>query len=188
MKLLDLLNSRHQQILVEELARAKRIINEQSGRFNSDKNNMMQRLAKWKIASWLEDNADLDVLQSYKFNSGGMMQDYSVILNVLKTGNPSQSYLKSLIDDLDTLEGVAIDDQDFYDDNSKQIPGRTQDFPFSNTSKEKKLTYNNFIQMVRDDMMAGAAPDEYPSDERVRKDAKYLYNRYLQGASIEDLF
>ena len=54
--------------------------------------------------------------------------------------------------------------------------------------ENKKLTYNNFIQMVRDDMMAGAAPDEYPSDERVRKDAKYLYNRYLQGASIEDLF
>jgi hypothetical protein len=42
--------------------------------------------------------------------------------------------------------------------------------------------------MVRDDMMAGAAPDEYPSDERVRKDAKYLYNRYLQGASVDDLF
>jgi len=37
-------------------------------------------------------------------------------------------------------------------------------------------------------MMAGAAPDEYPSDERVRKDAKYLYNRYLQGASVWDLF
>jgi len=55
-------------------------------------------------------------------------------------------------------------------------------------NEEKKLTYNNFIQMVRDDMMAGAAPDEYPSDERVRKDAKYLYNRYLQGASVDDLF
>ena len=54
--------------------------------------------------------------------------------------------------------------------------------------EEEKLTYNDFIRMVRDDMMAGAAPDEYPSDERVRKDAKYLYNRYLQGASVDDLF
>ena len=52
----------------------------------------------------------------------------------------------------------------------------------------KKLTYDNFVQMVRDDMMAGSAPDEYPSDEQVRKDAKYLYNQYLQGASVEDLF
>tara|TARA_R100001443_G_scaffold9287_2_gene18859 strand:+ start:8136 stop:9578 length:1443 start_codon:yes stop_codon:yes gene_type:complete len=60
------------------------------------------------------------------------------------------------------------------------------DMPMVN--EEKKLTYNNFIQMVRDDMMAGAAPDEYPSDERVRKDAKYLYNRYLQGDSVDDLF
>ena len=55
-------------------------------------------------------------------------------------------------------------------------------------SEDKKLTYNNFVQMTRDDMMAGAAPDEYPSDERVRKDAKYYYNRYLQGASVDDLF
>lgn len=55
-------------------------------------------------------------------------------------------------------------------------------------SEDKKLTYNDFVQMTRDDMMAGAAPDEYPSDERVRKDAKYYYNRYLQGASVDDLF
>jgi hypothetical protein len=58
----------------------------------------------------------------------------------------------------------------------------------SQLDEAKKLTYNDFIQMVRDDMMAGAAPDEYPSDERVRKDAKYLYNRYLQGASVDELF
>ena len=42
--------------------------------------------------------------------------------------------------------------------------------------------------MTRDDMMAGAAPDEYPSDERVRKYAKALYSRYLKGASVDDLF
>ena len=52
----------------------------------------------------------------------------------------------------------------------------------------KKLTYDNFVQMVRDEMMAGAAPDEYPSDERVRDKATDLYNQYLQGASVEDLF
>jgi len=55
-------------------------------------------------------------------------------------------------------------------------------------AKERKLTYNDFVQMVRDDMMAGASPDEYPSDERVRKGAKYLYNQYLQGASVDELF
>ena len=52
----------------------------------------------------------------------------------------------------------------------------------------KNLNYNNFVQMTRDDMMAGAAPDEYPSDERVRKYAKALYSRYLKGASLDDLF
>ena len=60
------------------------------------------------------------------------------------------------------------------------------DLPMLN--EDKKLTYNNFVQMTRDDMMAGAAPDEYPSDERVRKYAKALYSRYLKGASVDDLF
>ena len=55
-------------------------------------------------------------------------------------------------------------------------------------NEDKKLTYNDFVQMTRDDMMAGAAPDEYPSDERVRKYAKALYSRYLKGASVDDLF
>ena len=60
------------------------------------------------------------------------------------------------------------------------------DLPMLN--EDKKLTYNDFVQMTRDDMMAGAAPDEYPSDERVRKYAKALYSRYLKGASVDDLF
>jgi len=55
-------------------------------------------------------------------------------------------------------------------------------------NEDYKYTYNDFVQMVRADMMAGAAPDEYVSDERVRNMAKYYYNRYLQGASIDDLF
>ena len=42
--------------------------------------------------------------------------------------------------------------------------------------------------MVRDDMMAGAAPDERPSEELVGKRAKAYYNDYLQGASVDDLF
>ena len=52
----------------------------------------------------------------------------------------------------------------------------------------KKLTYNDFVRMVRDDMMAGAAPDERPSEELVGKRAKAYYNDYLQGASVDDLF
>ena len=42
--------------------------------------------------------------------------------------------------------------------------------------------------MVRDDMMAGAAPDEKPNDKQVASRAKSLYNDYLQGASVDDLF
>ena len=54
--------------------------------------------------------------------------------------------------------------------------------------EDKKLTYNDFVQMVRDDMMAGSSPDGKPSDEQVRKRAKSYYNDYLQGASVDDLF
>jgi len=78
---------------------------------------------------------------------------------------------KKVVTAADKDEDMVPDDKDMVDENSN-----------------KGLTYDNFVQMVRDDMMAGAAPDEYPSDERVRKDAKYLYNQYLQGASVDDLF
>jgi hypothetical protein len=54
--------------------------------------------------------------------------------------------------------------------------------------EDKKLTYSDFVQMVRDDMMAGSSPDGKPSDEQVRKRAKSYYNDYLQGASVDDLF
>ena len=60
------------------------------------------------------------------------------------------------------------------------------DLPMLN--EEKKLTYNDFVQMVRADMMAGASPDEYPNDEQVRNRAKAYYNDYLQGVSVDDLF
>ena len=55
-------------------------------------------------------------------------------------------------------------------------------------SEAEKLTYNDFVQMVRDDMMAGASPDEKPSEEQVKKKAKTYYNDYLQGTSVDDLF
>ena len=55
-------------------------------------------------------------------------------------------------------------------------------------NEAKKLTYNDFVQMVRDDMNAGSSSDESVSDERVKKEAKRKYNEYLQGASVDDLF
>lgn len=57
-----------------------------------------------------------------------------------------------------------------------------------NINEERQLTYNDFVSMVRDDMNAGAAPDEYVSDERIKADAKWYYNRYLQGEKVEDMF
>ena len=66
----------------------------------------------------------------------------------------------------------------------KKVP---LDFPIELTEAEK-LTYNDFVQMVRDDMMAGASPDEKTSEEQVKNKAKAYYNDYLQGTSVDDLF
>ena len=101
--------------------------------------------------------------------ASGKVVDIKGSFIVVKTKEGNESYHES---DLKVLnkESVAV----------------PLDLPMLN--EEKKLTYNDFVRMVSADMMAGAAPDEYPSDERVRKDAKYLYNRYLQGASVWDLF
>ena len=66
----------------------------------------------------------------------------------------------------------------------KKVP---LDFPIELTEAEK-LTYNDFVRMVRDDMMAGSSPDDHISDEQVRKRAKSYYNEYLKGTSVDDLF
>lgn len=127
-KLLDLTNPRHRQIVAEEIARAKRIVREQS--MKTDNVNM---LAAYKILDWMKDNKNL--VGNFVYNTTNGNQSYFRIMQILDRGNPSQSYLKGLIDDMDKLEGVAIDDQDFYDDDSKQIPGRTQDFPYFDSNK-----------------------------------------------------
>jgi len=65
---------------------------------------------------------------------------------------------------------------------------KIQEFFSKPLDENRKLTFNDFVRMVRDDMMAGSAPDERPSEELVGKRAKAYYNEYLQGASVDDLF
>lgn len=115
MKILDLTNPKHQQIVVEEIARAKQIISEQSA----------PKLSKYKIAKWFANNRKLVSDFVYKGDMGD--QNLYKILRFLH-GYPSQYYLKNLIDQVDELEGVAIDDQDFYESpESIQWGSRTVD-------------------------------------------------------------
>lgn len=107
MKLLDLSNPKHQQIVAEEIARAKQIMEQQNS-------SGAPRLSKMKIAKWFAANRELVNDFVYKGDMGD--QNLFAILNFLQQGNPSQYYLKNLIDQVDKLEGVAIDDSDFYED------------------------------------------------------------------------
>ena len=95
-------------------------------------------------------------------------------------------YSRNILDvDGDDLEVLTETDLGHYGMfEGKKVP---LDFPIELTEAEK-LTYNDFVQMVRDDMMAGASPDEKPSEEQVKKKAKAYYNDYLQGASVDSLF
>lgn len=101
MKIFDITNKAHQQILAEEIIRAKRILAEQT-------DETAPKLSASKIYNWMQDNRDL--IGSFTFEG----QDLSTILKFLQTGRPSQYYLKLLIDKLDLIENVAIDDADFY--------------------------------------------------------------------------
>jgi len=65
---------------------------------------------------------------------------------------------------------------------------KIQEFFSKPLDENRKLTYNDFVRMVRDDMMAGSAPDERPSEELVGKRAKAYYNDYLQGADVDSMF
>ena len=83
--------------------------------------------------------------------------------------------------------GPIDEDEASYDWQKRNLKAAIDPEPIE-PPEEKKLTYNDFVRMVRNDMMAGAAPDEKPSDKQVASRAKSLYNDYLQGASVDDLF
>ena len=76
------------------------------------------------------------------------------------------------------FDKLSSDEKDLVRDKIDNMP----------MQEAKKLTYNDFVQMVRADMMAGASPDEYPNDEQVRNRAKSYYNDYLRGVSVDELF
>ena len=55
-------------------------------------------------------------------------------------------------------------------------------------TEDKKLTYSDFIDMVRADMRVGAASDEYANEKQIERVARWKYEDYLKGISIDDLF
>lgn len=170
-KLLDLTNPKHQKIVAEEIARAKRILKEaasdrflQSAARNlaaqmqgkaASETTLMNRLNRMplanrlaksdldkivgyamkemgldvasaageldyaKIVKWIEGNQSM--LSGYKYESGGVAKNVDEIIKWIRSGRASQSYLKGLIDDMDKLEGVAIDDAQFY--KEAETPG-----------------------------------------------------------------
>ena len=54
--------------------------------------------------------------------------------------------------------------------------------------EDKKLTYSDFVDMVRADMRAGAANDENASENQIERTARWKYDDYLKGTSVDDLF
>lgn len=123
------------------------------------------------------------------------LEDYDGDEESLDEGFDGSTQLEQVID------GIGYDSfEDFFNDN----PGGEEavirwifsikDFrdrlgmDDEDLYEAKTLTYNDFVRMVRDDMMAGAAPDERPSDEQVKNRAKTYYNDYLRGANVDDLF
>ena len=99
--------------------------------------------------------------------------------------DPKAAYIRDMMDKEDPKMDPEIR-SDFDDPMFESLKKTASELGYLN--EEKKLTYANFVQMVRDDMMAGAAPDEKPNDKQVASRAKSLYNDYLQGASVDDLF
>ena len=101
-KLLDLTNPRHQQIVAEELARAKRIIKEATAK----------KLDYRLFIDWMKNNRK-DIPDNFEYTSGGITKDYDKILAWLNHKIASQSYLEGLLKELDQLDGVDIDRSQF---------------------------------------------------------------------------
>jgi hypothetical protein len=113
MKIVDLTIPAHQAILVEEIKRAKKLLSEISEAPELDSN---------KIATWLTDNEG----KVGEFTHNG--QTWNTIVKNVESGRMSQYYLKTLIDALDHIEGVAIDDADFYKSPKTAMPPLSNKF------------------------------------------------------------
>ena len=70
----------------------------------------------------------------------------------------------------------------------RRVNGGAKDYFEESVNEDKKLTYNDFVQMVRDDMRAGAASDENASENQIERVARWKYDDYLKGISVDDLF
>jgi hypothetical protein len=101
-KLLDLTNPRHQQIVAEEIARAKRIIKEATAK----------KLDYRLFIDWMQNNKEVFPVD-FTYTSGGSTKDYSKILAWLDHKIASQDYLEGLLKELDQLDGVDIDRSQF---------------------------------------------------------------------------
>jgi hypothetical protein len=115
MKIFDFKNPRHIEILREELQRAKQIMSNSNSRSLTEMSSEFDatpKLDPFIVANWMESNRDL--LQGYTFSSGGASKQVLDIIEWLRRGSASQFYIQSLIDDMDKLDGVAIDDHEFY--------------------------------------------------------------------------
>jgi len=96
-KLIDLTNPIHQHIVAEEIARAKRIIKEATAK----------ELHYVKIIDWMKNNKEVFPVD-FTYTSGGSTKNWFDILDWLKHGRASQSYLEGLVKELDQLPGASI--------------------------------------------------------------------------------
>jgi hypothetical protein len=50
------------------------------------------------------------------------------------------------------------------------------------------MILDDFVTMTRQHMALGAAPYEKPSEEKVLRQARWYYEEYLSGSTIDDIF
>ena len=112
----------------------------------------------------------------YRYSSDAFVNLFTEARTALREGK-----IKLNEEDLKLLNETDIGLYGVYE--GEKVP---LDLPM--VGEQKNLTINDFIRMVRDDMMAGGASDEYVDPEQVKKVAQRKYNEYLQGASEEELF
>jgi hypothetical protein len=122
MNIFDFKNPRHMEILREELRRAKQIMNNSKHLNLKEQSDDLVKLDPFIVADWMENNSEL--LRGYTFSSSGVSKNVRGIIDWLRRGAASQSYIQALIDDMDKLDGVAIDDHEFYEKpkTSSQTP------------------------------------------------------------------
>ena len=129
-----------------------------------------------------------EILDS-NYHVGGKVESFSGVTFVADSGRfGEQLWIEMKLDSGDEIMLSHVSILDLLQGRDAGASG----YHFISLGKPSKediiFTYDEFVSWKFNEQSCGAAMDENPCIDKAREDARWSYNDYLLGATIEELF